>query len=197
MTSADQGRVSVQSAVSRRSDAVRNRRRIVQAATRTFAASGLRATVPEIAVAAGVGTASVYRAFPTKAHLVAAVVTSESAAVAARIAAMRREAAGSAGPAGPAGLREALADLFSTLAGNSLLADALAGPGGVAFAEVVDDLWALAERGQASGEVSAEVTRTDVLLVLCGVVRQLRAEDERDPARWARASTLVVRSVKP
>jgi AcrR family transcriptional regulator len=188
---ASHGSATAPFTISRRSDAVRNRRRIVQAATSTFAASGLRATMPEIAVAAGVGTASIYRAFPTKADLVAAVVTSESADVAAQIAAVRRETSGSNG------LSNAMSALFSTLAENSLLADALAGPGGVAFTEVVDDLWALAEQGQMSGAISAEVTRRDMLLVMCGVVRQLRAEDERDSACWARASALVMRSIAP
>jgi AcrR family transcriptional regulator len=177
--------------VSQRSDAVRNRRRIVAAATSTFAASGLRATVPEIAGVAGVGTASVYRAFPTKADLVVAVVTSEGAEVIHQVATIRRDAPWATG------LGDAMAALFSALAGNSLLADALAGTGQPAFAGVVDDLWALAECGKQVGTVSVDATCADLLLVLCGVVRQLRAEDERDPARWARAADIVLRAVAP
>jgi AcrR family transcriptional regulator len=58
----------------RRADAIRNRARVVAAAAEVFAERGLDASVPEVAARAGVGKATVYRSFPTKEHLVAAVV---------------------------------------------------------------------------------------------------------------------------
>src|SRR3954454_24218526 len=57
----------------RRADARRNRERVIAAAAEVFAQKGLDAGVPEIARAAGVGKATVYRSFPSKEHLVAAV----------------------------------------------------------------------------------------------------------------------------
>src|SRR4051794_37587378 len=57
----------------RRADALRNREAVVRAAGEVFAVKGLEAGVPEIAARAGVGKATVYRSFPTKEHLVAAV----------------------------------------------------------------------------------------------------------------------------
>ena len=58
-----------------RADAVRNRERVVAAAAEVFREKGDAAVVPEIAARAGVGKGTVYRCFPTKDHLVAAVAT--------------------------------------------------------------------------------------------------------------------------
>lgn len=57
----------------RRRDAVRNRERVIAAASEIFGEHGLDAPIPEIARRAGVGKGTVYRNFPTKEHLAAAV----------------------------------------------------------------------------------------------------------------------------
>src|SRR5258708_35434152 len=59
---------------SMRSDAVRNKKLIVQAAREVFATAGLAAPIDEIAQRAGVGTGTLYRHFPTKEALFEAVV---------------------------------------------------------------------------------------------------------------------------
>ncbi|MFH9646509.1 TetR/AcrR family transcriptional regulator [Streptomyces albidoflavus] len=61
------------SARSTRSDAVRNRQVLLDAAAEVFVASGVDAPIREIAARAGVGTGTVYRHFPTRADLVVAV----------------------------------------------------------------------------------------------------------------------------
>jgi AcrR family transcriptional regulator len=53
-----------------RSDAERNRQRILDAAREVFAERGLGATLDDVADAAGVGVGTVYRRFPNKAVLV-------------------------------------------------------------------------------------------------------------------------------
>jgi AcrR family transcriptional regulator len=57
-----------------RADAERNRKRLLDAAAAVFAEHGLEASTAEIARRAGVGQGTVFRRFPTKDDLVAAIV---------------------------------------------------------------------------------------------------------------------------
>ena len=57
-----------------RADAVRNRRRILDAAEEVFAAQGVSAPVDVVAESAGVGVGTLYRHFPTKEVLIEAVI---------------------------------------------------------------------------------------------------------------------------
>lgn len=57
----------------RRADARRNEKALLDAAASVFVRSGVEAPVREIAASAGVGTATIYRHFPTRADLVIAV----------------------------------------------------------------------------------------------------------------------------
>lgn len=56
-----------------RSDAERNRERIIAAARTVFARDGLNASMASVAREAGVGIATMFRRFPTKEELVDAV----------------------------------------------------------------------------------------------------------------------------
>src|SRR4051795_3201202 len=56
-----------------RADATRNREAIVEAARAVFAEQGLEAPLDEIARRAGTGNATLYRRFPTRGDLIAAV----------------------------------------------------------------------------------------------------------------------------
>lgn len=60
-----------------RADARRNEDAILDAAKLVFAASGIDATVREIAAKAGVGMGTLYRRFPTRADLIAGVFRRE------------------------------------------------------------------------------------------------------------------------
>jgi AcrR family transcriptional regulator len=59
--------------VVKRADARRNEKVLLDAAAAVFVASGVDAPVRDIAAAAGVGTATIYRHFPTRADLIIAV----------------------------------------------------------------------------------------------------------------------------
>jgi AcrR family transcriptional regulator len=66
-----------------RADAQRNEDEVLAAAKALFAAMGVDATVRDIAAKAGVGVATVYRRFPKRSDLVAAVFRTEVDACAA------------------------------------------------------------------------------------------------------------------
>ncbi|GAA0267328.1 TetR/AcrR family transcriptional regulator [Actinomadura nitritigenes] len=57
----------------RRADARRNEEALLDAAAEIFVTSGVEAPVRDIAAKAGVGTATIYRHFPTRADLIVAV----------------------------------------------------------------------------------------------------------------------------
>ncbi|MDN3353236.1 TetR/AcrR family transcriptional regulator [Actinomadura sp. DC4] len=57
----------------KRADARRNEEALLNAAAAVFVASGVEAPIRDIAAEAGVGTATIYRHFPTRADLIIAV----------------------------------------------------------------------------------------------------------------------------
>lgn len=59
--------------VKKRADALRNQEKLLAAAAEVFVVAGVDAPVRQIAAKAGVGTATIYRHFPTRADLIAAV----------------------------------------------------------------------------------------------------------------------------
>jgi AcrR family transcriptional regulator len=59
--------------VAQRADARRNQEALLDAAAAVFVASGVEAPIRDIAARAGVGTATIYRHFPTRADLIVAV----------------------------------------------------------------------------------------------------------------------------
>lgn len=67
----------------KRADARRNEQALLDAAAATFVTSGVDAPIREIAAAAGVGVATIYRHFPTRADLVVAVFRHQVAACSA------------------------------------------------------------------------------------------------------------------
>src|ERR1700761_387138 len=62
---------------SRRADAARNRRRILDAARTAFAATGAETSMAEIARRSGVGSATLYRNFATRRDLLEALLVDE------------------------------------------------------------------------------------------------------------------------
>ncbi|MDR7319992.1 MULTISPECIES: TetR/AcrR family transcriptional regulator [Catenuloplanes] len=67
----------------RRADARRNQKALLDAAAAVFVRSGVEAPIRDIAAEAGVGTATIYRHFPTRADLIIAVYRHQVEALAA------------------------------------------------------------------------------------------------------------------
>src|SRR5690349_10234156 len=74
-----------------RSDAARNRERILVAAEEVFATRGLEATLDDIAAHAGLGVGTVYRRFANRDELVDALFAEKLNVVAARARAVLDE----------------------------------------------------------------------------------------------------------
>jgi AcrR family transcriptional regulator len=175
----------------RRLDARRNHERILAAAVEVFAEHGLGATVPQIADRAGVGKATVYRNYPTKDDLVAAVSAEHFRELEHRTVSALTE------PDAYQALSVYIVDLFGSLAHNRLLADVLAEGTVVPSTRILALLDQLLAAARKSGRVRADATGTDIRIVLCGAVLQLMRLDVRDQATWRRYGELVMNALRP
>lgn len=169
-----------------RADAQRNHERITAAALAVFAERGLDATVPEVAQRAGVGKATVYRNYPTKADLVEAVAQYQLQWVAQRI----EEAVGQ--PDTYQALRSFFGDLAERLAHDRVLAELLPQEPSEGNMHIRELVGVLVTRAREDGRLRAEVTPTDFQVLFGGFTRQLRSLDDRDPSNWRRYSDIVV-----
>ena len=178
-----------------RADAVRNRERVIAAATEVFAEKGEAAVVPEIAARAGVGKGTVYRCFPTKDHLFAAVASE-------RVRWFERQARAAAEAddawAAFAAFMERVADAHCAHRGMvASMSQAIELPELVAArAAATEAVGELMARAIAQGTMRADAAPADLKVLLSGIGRALAATGERDPAVWRRYVGLVVDALR-
>ncbi len=164
------------------------RERLLAAAAEVFTREGLDAPMPAVAAAAGAGVASVYRQFPSKHELLAALVTRrlEQIADAARRAAERDGDRWSA-------LTEMLWSIVERQAADDFLGEAR-----VAVAER-QNVIAAAERAtgaidlllagaRAEGRLRADATTLDLRLLFAAT----RAAKQVEPEAWPRMLELLI-----
>jgi AcrR family transcriptional regulator len=179
----------------RRADAVRNRERVVAAAAAVFAEHGIEAGVPEIAALAGVGKGTVYRSFPTKEHLIAAVLV-ERIRLFEQLTRERlddRDAWGA--------LRELLMDaaerhcadraITAGISAAIQLPELVAARG--SMWEAVDELMA---RAKAQGRMREDARAADLRVLGAGAARLLAADGVDDAAEWRRYAALVLDALR-
>ncbi len=156
-----------------------------------FARSGLDAPMPEVAAAAGAGIGSVYRQFPSKRELLAALVTERLEAVTADA-----EAA-IASPRGPwAALVALLHDYAERQAGDDVVGEAI---GCVAtepdvaraYATTNEALERLLEAGREEGRLRPDATAEDLRLIFAAT----RAALQLEPGAWRRMLELGIDSL--
>lgn len=164
-----------------RADARRNRDRVLTAAREAFAAEGVAVPLDEIARRAGVGAGTVYRHFPTKEALFAAVLAEHTQALVEQA-----RAAATADDAGGAffGFLSTLSTTAATkkdLVNALAVADAdLAGAVAAPTDELNSALAVLLRRAQDAGAVRADVTSTDLTALLKGSMLAIQgAGDEQ------------------
>ncbi|MEU6251413.1 helix-turn-helix domain-containing protein [Streptomyces sp. NPDC047043] len=172
-----------------RADAVRNRKKILDAAREQITAHGPDAGMDEIAAAAGVAVGTLYRHFPTKNDLVTAVIAEFLAQVAeAAEAARERHASGSRAVDEITGFlayvtKETATNRAVKAAARTLGADPV---GGDAEARAGAALATLIQAGQADGDIHQDVTVDDLYLLFNNV------PTEEPPASRDRWLTLVL-----
>lgn len=164
------------------------RERLLTAARDVFADQGLDAPMSEVAVAAGAGVASVYRCYPSKHELLAALVTRRM-----------EEIAGAAQAAAATGGDRwtALTDMITTLVRNQR-ADDLMGEARVEVGEHPDVVAASARAGdalesllaaaRAEGRLRADATTLDLRLLFAAT----RAARRVEPELWPRMLALMI-----
>jgi AcrR family transcriptional regulator len=176
-----------------RSDAARNRARILEVARDLISQEGAGVSMEAIAAEAGVAVGTLYRHHPTKAALVEAVVNRSIDQLAtATIAAARRAGAGSGAGTELAGLFRAFAERHAVDEAVKQAAVALGAnaptpedapdggfPGGSSAAQAWEALGDLLASARAEGSVRADLTPADMLALLAGVPSGPGATDVR------------------
>ena len=169
-----------------RADAARNRRALLDAARAVFGDRGLEAALDEIARRAGVGNATLYRHFPSRCALVAAVFadTLHDVAAAARTAL--------ANPDPWDGFRDYVTFLCKLQAADRGLADllttAISGAPELEDlrANAYDDFVRIVERAKQAGGLRADFQPDDLVLLLMGNAGLVHRTAGAAPAAWER-----------
>lgn len=180
-----------------RADARRNRARLLEAAQALFRERGLDVSVTDIAEAAGVGRATLFRNFASKEDLIEAIVAERMH----EAAAYGEELMQAAEPG------DALFDFLSHMVGRQQLDRALF--------EAIDETWLckpviqpahravfdvldrLLARAQDAGAVRDDVGAMDLLMMFKGACHAATAYANIEPAAIERQLDLIRASVRP
>src|SRR5579863_4749487 len=167
-----------------RTDAQRNRERILEVAREAFTRFGAEASLDEIAKQAGVGAGTLYRHFPTRDELLKAVYRSEVE----KLASAERKFAETMPPL--EALRAWMLLFIDYIATKKIIAPALnnivGGPSKV-FEASHDRIWgairALVKRAIKSGDIRRDLDPLDLLRALIGVANVASSPDWQQSAR--------------
>lgn len=180
-----------------RSDARRNRERILDGARAVFAEYGAGAQMDDVARRAGVGVGTVYRHFPTKEALMVELVRQKFRLFAARA----REALEQNGEPFAA-LADVLRRNAETAAQDAATQHALAGAGEHIWMHArdeQDELLALTEdllaRGRRAGTIRPDLQANDVAMLMCGVCSSMGFSVLGFD--WRRHLELVIDTLRP
>ena len=167
-----------------RTDAQRNRERILEVAKEAFTRSGANTSLDEIAKEAGVGPGTLYRHFPTRDGLLEAVYRTEVE----KLAAAERKFAQTMPPI--EALRAWMFLFVDYIATKKIIAPALntlvGGPSKVieaSYAQIREAIRALVRRAINSGEVRSDLDPVDLIKALVGVSYVSHSPDWRQSAR--------------
>lgn len=176
---------------SRRSDALRNRDRLLAAAAALFAERGLEVPLDEIARSAGVSIGTLYNHFPTRDDLYNAIIP-------ARLGALDQIVARALAVEDPwAGFVTYLEGVFGLQAQDRSLNDAITGrrPASAEIAEVcsrnVDDVLKLIARAKASGGLREDFEPMDLAMLGSAISQVIQESGD-----WRRFLTIYITGLR-
>jgi AcrR family transcriptional regulator len=167
-----------------RSDAQRNRERILEVAKQEFTRSGANASLEEIAKKAGVGPGTLYRHFSTREELLVAVYRSEVE----KLAGAARTLADTLPPVealrawlllfvDAVEAKQVIAPVLNTLVGDPKKVFE------ASYAQIHEALRALVKRAIKSGDIRKDLDPIDLLRALVGVANVSASPDWQQSAR--------------
>jgi AcrR family transcriptional regulator len=166
-----------------RADAQRNRQRLIEVAQRAFTTGEGKVSLEAVAREAGVGIGTLYRHFPTREALVAAVYRTERG----RLAEAADELLAEQPP--DRALRswmDLFADYMATKREMAESLRALVASGALTQSEARKELSGAVQRlldaGSAAGALRADVSAEDVVVGLLGIFTVCRLPEQREQA---------------
>ncbi len=174
-----------------RADARRNRQAVLAAAVDLFADQGLDAQMPDLARAAKVGVGTVYRHFPTKDHLIAALVAERFERMAERAREALEEQDAWEGISNFIRFAaQSQADdraLCEVMGSRPEVMDCAARAAGLP--ELCDQL---VKRAQSTGQLRPEVEWQDIPMIVCGLGVATQAPPPPSVGRWPRLVEIIL-----
>lgn len=172
-------------------DAAGKRARLLAVSHRVFAREGLDAPMPALAAEAGIGVGSLYRQFPSKRELLAALVVERLEEVTAEAEAALESAAGPW-----AALTAFLWDHSERVIADDVLAEAIAAVQvdpevKRVRARTTAALQRLLDAAKAAGDVRADATVLDLRLLFAAA----RAAENVEAGAWGRSLELGIDSL--
>jgi AcrR family transcriptional regulator len=179
--------------VALRADAQRNRRLLLEAAALAFAEGGIDVPAEEVARRAGVAKGTLFRHFPTKTGLIAAVLRDRMAQLRRLIGEVEAER-----PPGLGVIAEVMARGAAILATDLSFFDAAAARVDV-HRELLEEKLALeaafdrlVAASQASGEVRPDIRGIDIALLMMAATNTCAPTRDLSPELYRRYLTLMI-----
>jgi AcrR family transcriptional regulator len=179
-----------------RSDAQRNRERILEVARQAFSRSGANASLDDIATKAGVGPGTLYRHFPTREELLVAVYRSGME----KLAAAEKKFTEELPPI--EALRAWLLLFVDYIGQKQLIAPALNALLGdpkkvfeASYARIWDAIRALVKRAIENGDIREDLDPIDLLRALIGVASVATSPDWQQSAK--RLVDILIAGARP
>ncbi|TQE24895.1 TetR/AcrR family transcriptional regulator [Streptomyces ipomoeae] len=179
-----------------RSDAERNRERIIAAARTVFAKDGLNASLASVAREAGVGIATMFRRFPTKEELVDAVFSDRMGAYADTVTVALDDPdpwngfvgyieAACAMQAADNGFADVLTMTFPTAKVLEQRRN-----------EAYEGMLRLIDRAKATGRLREDFDPSDLVLIHMANAGVVNATGDTAPDAWRRVVALLIQSLE-